>query len=374
MPLTSNAAPFTRILSWDEAVAARRHYRQAGKIVVTTNGCFDLLHPGHVHFLEQAQALGDVLIVGLNGDGSVRRLKGRGRPLLPVGQRATLLAALKAVDHVVVFEELMPLALLERLQPDIHCKAADYTLDDLPETEVVRRFGGEIRILPLDPGYSTSQTLERIVSAATGGSEAPAPALEPSDLQTYVFDQLLQGGNTLRQTAYRLSADVLAVAGRLAELLDAGGKILLCGNGGSAAHAQQVASQLVMCCRRQRQALAAIALTTDSSILTVVGNDAGFEYIFARQVAALGRPGDALIAISASGHSPNVLRAVEMATRVGMYTIGLTGETASPLIEAVDVFLAAPSSLTLHIQQAHIAMLNVICELIEMTVSGERDR
>ena len=123
-------------------------YRAQGKVIVTTNGCFDLLHTGHIQFLQQAKTLGDILVVGLNSDTSVRRIKGNGRPLLPEAERAAMLMALKAVDHVLIFDELLPNDFLAAVKPAIHCKAGDYTGEALPEAEVVRRYGGEIRILP----------------------------------------------------------------------------------------------------------------------------------------------------------------------------------------------------------------------------------
>ena len=129
-------------------------------MVVTTNGCFDLLHPGHVRFLQQARAQGQVLIVGLNSDESVRQLKGPGRPLLTQEDRATMLAALRCVDHVVIFAQPLANGLLALLRPDIHCKGGDYTADTLPEAEVICQGGGQVCILPFSPGYSTTGLLK----------------------------------------------------------------------------------------------------------------------------------------------------------------------------------------------------------------------
>ena len=140
----------------------RQRWREEGRTVVTTNGCFDLLHPGHVRFLQQARAQGEVLIVGLNSDASVRQLKGPGRPLLPQEDRAAMLAALRCVDEVVIFDELLANGLLAQLRPDIHCKGGDYTADELPEAEVIRQGGGQVRILPFSAGYSTSALVQSI--------------------------------------------------------------------------------------------------------------------------------------------------------------------------------------------------------------------
>ena len=143
-------------------LAARQRWRKERRIVVTTNGCFDLLHPGHVRFLAQARAQGQVLIVGLNSDASVRQLKGPGRPLLPQEDRAAMLAALRCVDQVVIFDEALANGLLALLHPDIHCKGGDYTADELPEAKVIRQGGGQVRILPFSAGYSTSALIRSI--------------------------------------------------------------------------------------------------------------------------------------------------------------------------------------------------------------------
>jgi rfaE bifunctional protein nucleotidyltransferase chain/domain len=136
--------------------------RRQGKRIVFTNGCFDLLHAGHVTYLAQAKSLGDVLIVGLNSDASVRALKGSERPLVPQEDRALLLASLSFVDFVVIFDELTPHALLQTLKPDVHVKGGDYTEDDLPEAPLVRSYGGQIVILPKVEGRSTTELMRRI--------------------------------------------------------------------------------------------------------------------------------------------------------------------------------------------------------------------
>lgn len=143
------------------AVALANRWRQNGQSVVFTNGCFDILHVGHVKTLSTAKAQGDRLVVGLNSDGSVRRLKGPTRPLNSDRDRATVLAALACVDAVVIFEEDTPNGLIERLQPEVHVKGGDYTVEDLPETPIVRAYGGRIVIVDLVPDKSTTGLIER---------------------------------------------------------------------------------------------------------------------------------------------------------------------------------------------------------------------
>jgi rfaE bifunctional protein nucleotidyltransferase chain/domain len=155
-------------MTWPPLLAWRERARHDGRTVVWTNGCFDLLHVGHVRNLQAARALGDALVVGVNDDASVRRLKGPQRPILPAEQRAELLAALECVDAVVLFPEDTPAAALERLRPDIHCKGADYAPPHgkpIPEAAVVAAYGGRIAFLPLVPGLSTSDLVQRIVAA-----------------------------------------------------------------------------------------------------------------------------------------------------------------------------------------------------------------
>jgi glycerol-3-phosphate cytidylyltransferase len=130
--------------------------RKMGGRVVFTNGCFDLLHPGHVSYLRVARSLGDALVVGMNSDASVRKLKGPSRPVVPEKDRAAVLGALESVDAVVVFGEDTPIRLMRELEPAVYVKGGDYRIEDLPEAEIAREFGAEVRILSFEPGYSTS--------------------------------------------------------------------------------------------------------------------------------------------------------------------------------------------------------------------------
>jgi rfaE bifunctional protein nucleotidyltransferase chain/domain len=154
-----------KVLDWDELLEQRARWRRENRRVVWTNGCFDLLHIGHVKSLRAARRLGDVLVVGVNGDESVRRLKGRGRPFVPVSQRMEVLAALEAVDYVVVLEDTRPDAALARLQPDVHCKGADYSESDLPELDAIREYGGTIEFVPFITGVSTTKLVRRMAAA-----------------------------------------------------------------------------------------------------------------------------------------------------------------------------------------------------------------
>ncbi len=148
----------------DELERRLRGERAAGRRIVLTNGCFDVLHRGHTAYLNQAKRLGDVLVVAINSDDSVRRLKGEDRPINPVHDRASVLAALSCVDYVTVFETDTPIPLIERIRPDVFAKGGDYTIDSLPETSVVRGYGGQVRILDYVPDHSTTAMVERMRS------------------------------------------------------------------------------------------------------------------------------------------------------------------------------------------------------------------
>ena len=150
------------VVDWRELQGLLRSEQTQPKIVVFTNGCFDILHAGHVRYLAEAKKLGDVLIVGLNSDASVRKLKGAGRPVNSAADRAEVLAGLRAVDHVVVFEEETAEELVRRLQPDIYVKGGDYSLDRLPEAAIVASYGGRTVLVPMLEGRSTTQVIRKM--------------------------------------------------------------------------------------------------------------------------------------------------------------------------------------------------------------------
>lgn len=138
--------------------------RKMGKTLVTTNGCFDLLHTGHIRYLYDAAQLGDILVVGINSDESVLRLKGPSRPIQKEHDRFFQISAIKAVDYAFIFCEADPCPFLEILRPDVHVKGGDYAPEKLPETKVVERYGGRIAIMPFTDGYSTSRLIDLIRS------------------------------------------------------------------------------------------------------------------------------------------------------------------------------------------------------------------
>lgn len=185
-----------------------------------------------------------------------------------------------------------------------------------------------------------------------------------SPMNALFLDNLAEHAALFRRLA-ALQPEVEQVGALLADTLQSGNKLLVCGNGGSAADAQHLASELTGRFIADRRPLAAIALSTDSSALTCIGNDYGFEEVFSRQVQALARPGDCLIGISTSGKSPNVRRAVAAARGAGVSVVGLLGRDGGPMRADCDVSIVIPSDVTARIQEAHILVIHTLCGLIE---------
>jgi D-sedoheptulose 7-phosphate isomerase len=179
------------------------------------------------------------------------------------------------------------------------------------------------------------------------------------------FRESLEDHRTLFERLTELAAPIEKSAKLIAATLEGGHKLLICGNGGSAADSQHIAAELTGRFVGDRRPLAAIALTTDTSAITSIANDFGFEEVFARQIAAVGRPGDCLLAISTSGNSRNVIRAAEAARNGGMLTIGLLGRDGGKLRGLCDPAIVVPSETTARVQEAHIFLGHVICAMVE---------
>ena len=160
------------VVTREQLLALADEARRAGRTIAFANGCFDLLHVGHVRYLEAAAQEADMLVVALNDDAAVAQLKGKGRPVMTAADRAELVAALRCVDYVIVFPELTVGPLLQALRPDVHCKGTDYTVDSVPERDIVKSYGGRTAIVGDPKDHSTSDVLARI---AAGGPAVPGP-------------------------------------------------------------------------------------------------------------------------------------------------------------------------------------------------------
>ncbi len=151
-----------KLINSEEAKEIRAKAKKEGKVVVFTNGCFDILHRGHIESLHQAKELGDILIVGLNTDNSIHKFKSKSRPIFNQNDRAEVLNALTSVDYIVLFNEPTPEKLIEQIKPDILVKGSDYKINEIAGREIVQKYGGKVVIIPLLPGYSTTQIINKI--------------------------------------------------------------------------------------------------------------------------------------------------------------------------------------------------------------------
>jgi len=330
------------------------------EVVVFTNGCFDIIHPGHIDLLERAKQLGTKLVVGINSDSSVRAIKGKPRPFLSQIDRAIILKSLRSVDEVHIFDEPTPEKLIKEVRPDVLVKGGDWSKNEIIGADFVEKNGGKVFSLSLKDGYSSSLIVEKIREDSKSNTNyllsENAVVIEKS------LEQHIEVFQTILTSEINL---IRKCAEMIIETLENGGKILICGNGGSAADAQHIAAEFVGRYETERRALSAIALTTDTSTLTALANDYGFERVFARQVEALGSAGDLLIALSTSGNSPNVNTAVMSARRIGCKTIGLTGSEGKKLASLCDACILVPAKRTARIQEAHITIGHIWCEIVD---------
>jgi len=190
-------------------------------------------------------------------------------------------------------------------------------------------------------------------------------------MQDLIRQELIESAQTKSLIAEELAGAIEDAADLICKSLRRGGKVLIFGNGGSAADAQHFACELVGKFKKVRKALPAVALTTDTSILTAVTNDFDFKYIFSRQIEALGKPEDVAVAISTSGNSPNVLEGIKAARDLNIKSIGLSGKSGGKLAQVVDIPLLVPSVSTPRIQEGHIAIIHILCLLVERSFFGE---
>ncbi|MGH9821467.1 MAG: SIS domain-containing protein [Pyrinomonadaceae bacterium] len=330
-------------------------------MIVFTNGCFDLLHPGHVDLLERARRLGTRLIVGLNSDRSVRATKGPGRPFVNEADRKAVLLGLSSVDEVIIFDEATPERLIGDIKPDVLVKGGDWKITEIIGADFVIAEGGQVHSLPLKDNFSSSSIVDKIRDNKMPDQKPSKGTVDDSFKEhLQVIDALLRSQAEIIEKSAVL----------LQETFTAGRKVLLCGNGGSAADAQHIAAEFVGRFETERRALPAIALTTDTSALTALANDYDAERIFSRQVEALANEGDCLVAISTSGNSPNVIAAVMEARKRGCTVVGLTGQTGKKLAALCDLCVMVPSIRTARVQECHITTAHIWCELVDKSISA----
>lgn len=330
---------------------------------VFTNGCFDVLHPGHIDLLQRARDLGDRLVVGINSDSSVRAIKGSERPIFSQDDRRALLLGLRCVDEVYIFDEQTPERLIREIAPDVLVKGGDWKIEEIVGAEFVRENGGEVVSLPLLEGYSSTKVIQSVKDRK--------PLSEQSSGLGIVEASLSEHNDLFKGLANTVASDIRKTGEILIDTFRRGKKVLVMGNGGSAADAQHLAAEFVGRYETERMSLPAIALTTDTSALTAIGNDYGFDRVFARQVESLVTEGDCIVAISTSGNSPNVITAVMEGRKRGAKIIGLTGSEGKKLASLCDASILVPARRTARIQEAHITICHIWCEMVDAAIGSE---
>ena len=335
--------------------------------IVFTNGCFDIIHPGHIDLLKRARSFGTKLIVGINSDKSVQSIKGVSRPFIDEKGRAEILKNLKTVDEVRIFDELTPAKLIEEIKPDVLVKGGDWATNEIIGADFVLSYGGKVFSLPFNENISSSNIVEKIKSGVIKKNEQTFI----DSLEILVNDSLNEHQKIIKEISETQISQIIDCAELILEAFRRGNKILICGNGGSAADAQHIAAEFVGRFEGERTALPAIALTTDTSALTALGNDYGFEKVFARQIEALANPGDVLIVLSTSGNSPNVISAVMCARKKGLQIIGLTGAKGKKLASLSDNCILVPSERTARIQETHITIAHICCQIIDEKIKTQ---
>jgi len=334
-------------------------YRAQGKKIVTTNGCFDIFHFGHLSLLIEAKSLGNILIVGVNSDRTVNKIKGAGRPIIPEKERASVLVSLEYVDHVIVFDEILPNELLRTIQPDIHCISSEYTNKVLPEKDVVESFGGKIKVLSFIPGHSTTNVIQKI----SNHNIDPGSQISSEQGKEAITDYLFESSNSIRCLAYQHSETLLLIAEHMVNVIKTNGKIIICGNGDSGLDAQLFAEEFINRFGSREKPFPAVSLSIDS---TKTGT--GEDDVFSQQLEVIGKPNDLLIIVSTSGESKSVLMAGEKAKEIGMQIVGFTGNSNSPLLNLYDEIVLVDSDKSTIIQQGFMAAFNSVCYLLERLI------
>lgn len=334
--------------------------------VVFTNGCFDIIHPGHIDLLKRAKNLGTKLIVGINSDKSVRAIRGKQKPFVQQEDRKAILEGLGSVDEVRIFDDLTPEKLIKEIKPDVLVKGGDWLESEIIGADFVKKNGGEVHSLSLKNGYSTSSMVEKIRNLNEDKTRANIELMKENDVISSALKTHIEVFDKILKTETKTISDCAEL---ICKTIYTGNKILICGNGGSAADAQHIATEFVGRYETERRAIPAIALTTDTSLLTAVPNDYSFERVFSRQVEALAKKGDLLIAISTSGNSPNVISAAMRARNLECKVLGMTGAKGKKLASLCDECFMVPEVRTARIQEAHITVAHIWCEIVDEKIA-----
>ena len=315
---------------------------------VFTNGCFEILHLGHLHLLRKAKSLSDELIVGLNSDKSFEKLRGR-KPFRNQVDREVMLLHTKYVNDVIIFDEERPDNLIKKLRPDIIVKGGDWEGKLEIEKELVKEWGGKVIAIPRLSDYSTTNII--------------------SDIQKSCFPEneyMKLHCETIKKLEEKYKNTIKEIIDVIFKSFKRGGKLVICGNGGSAADAIHLAGEF-MCI-----GLPAIALTENISAVTSMGNDVSYEYIFHNLLIPFLDRKDVLLLLSTSGKSKNILRAALEGQRVKCKTITFTGQNPSPiLVDNSSYTIQIPSTITEIVQEVYFMINHMIYKTIRERMKGE---
>lgn len=345
----------------------RDQYKAAGKIVVATSGCFDLMHSGHAEFLKEARSLGDVLIVGLNSDASTRRIKGPGRPILPQTERARMLGALRSVDYVSIFDELTPHRFLGLLKPDFFCKGSEYSLETLPEKDVVVSNGGQVRLLSYKPGISSSFLMNRIRLSSQGDIYQSSN----NDLQIegwqLALEQMLTSANVIRQSAYLFAKAVEQTAQQITQMVP-GSIITLHGNKHYDALIQDIAHVLAHAIHHQNISVNILISKINHPTLSqtrIPNTDLESPIAVQRLSEWKARPDDMLIALTLGTETGEMTDICKSALQNRMNVVAFTSGGNEKLAALAHPCFCVPSHDILEALQIQISLLQTISRRLE---------
>lgn len=325
--------------------------------VVFTNGCFDLIHIGHIDLLKKAKKLGSKLIVGINSDLSVSNIKGKHRPIIAQDERKTILSSLKSVDEVRIFEELTPENLIREIKPDVLVKGGDWNEDEIVGAAFVKQNGGEVYTISLKESVSSSEIIKRIRGKNQGSLRAEAS----KGIDTIVEASIKEHQKIFDKIRKEQSANIEAAADLIFRAILRGNKILLCGNGESAVSVQHIAVEFINRFGKRSKSLAALALAANDHALTAMTNSLELK----KQVGDLAKRDDVLVGISAEGSSPDMLNSIMMARKLGCKIIGLTGARGQKMAALCDACVMISTEKVFRIQEANIIIGHIWCEIVD---------
>lgn len=335
------------------------------EIIVFTNGCFDLLHPGHVDLLKKARALGTKLIVGLNSDRSARAIKGASRPFLDETARAAVLRELRSVDEVRIFDENTPEKLIREIKPDVLVKGGDWTVEQIIGADFVLKNGGQVFSIPFVENFSSSKIAEKIKSADNSSDTAESKITASSDLienflesQIEGFERLLSGERT----------NIARCAEIIFKVIADGNKIFICEEAGSEAFSQYLAFEFNRRVKRKNLEKSAIRLQTLDISIENPDKIYPLEDVHLKELKNSGREGDLLIVISALETSSTVISTIMKGRALGCRIIGITGINSVKLNSLCDASVSIQFKNADRSASAYTALAKLWRQLIDKKI------